>query len=193
MTSKIAIIGSGNVGGALAKGLKKVGYDVRVSDETNVAQTASGVDYIFLAVPYLAIDDVLKKLGSNIDGKILVDVTNALTPEMQLAIGFSSSGAEELQKKAPKAKVVKAFNTVFAQHMDSGKVNGEQLTAFVASDNEEARNQILKIATAIGFNAVNAGGLQNARLLESLGYFNIQLGYMLGNGVASGFKYYAQK
>jgi predicted dinucleotide-binding enzyme len=59
-----------------------------------------------------------------------VDVTNALTDDMQLAVGCTTSGAEELQKKVPRARLVKAFHIVFAGTMDSGRVQGQQLTVF---------------------------------------------------------------
>lgn len=189
MATKVGIIGSGNVGSAINKGLAKAGYESRVSNEQNVNEVSSGADIIILAVPYLAIDDVVKQIGSAANGKIVIDATNTLTAEMQLAIGYTTSGAEELQKKLSKAKVVKAFNTVFAQHMDSGKLNGQTLTAFAASDDEAARNKVLELLRAIGFDAINAGPLQNSRQLEALGYFNIQLGYVLGNGAMTGFKY----
>lgn len=193
MNAKIGIIGSGNVGSALQKGLTNAGYEARTSNEQTVAEVAGGADVIILAVPYTAIDDVLKKLGNSINGKILVDATNALTPEFQLAVGFTTSGAEELQKKAPQAKVVKAFNTVFAQNMDSGKLNGKTLTAFAAADDETAKKQVLEIQKAIGFDAVDAGPLANSRQLEALGYFNIQLGYFLKNGTGTGFIYAHQE
>jgi len=189
MATKVGIIGSGNVGSAIHRGLSKAGIESRVSNEENVADVASGADIIVLAVPFAAIDDVIKKMGPAANGKIVVDATNALTPNMSLALGFSTSGAEELQKKISKAKVVKAFNTVFAQHMDGGKLNGQTLTAFAASDDESARNKVLELLRAIGFDAVNAGPLQNSRHLEALGFFNIQLGYVLGNGAMTGFKY----
>lgn len=189
MATKVGIIGSGNVGSAINRGLTKAGFEARVSTEQNVNEIASGAEIIVLAVPFVSIDDVVKQIGSEANGKIVIDATNALTPEMQLALGFTTSGAEELQKKLSKSKVVKAFNTVFAQHMDSGKLNGETLTAFAASDDEAARNKVLELLRAIGFDAVNAGSLQNARQLEALGYLNIQLGYMLGNGAMTGFKY----
>jgi predicted dinucleotide-binding enzyme len=189
MATKVGIIGSGNVGSAINRGLSKAGFESRVSNEQNVGEVSSGSEIIVLAVPYGAIDDVVKQIGSNANGKIVIDATNALTAEMQLAVGYTTSGAEELQKKLPKAKVVKAFNTVFAQHMDSGKLNGQTLTAFAASDDEVARNKVLELLRSIGFDAVNAGPLQNARHLEALGFFNIQLGYVLGNGAMTGFKY----
>lgn len=189
MATKIGIIGGGNVGSALNRGLSKAGYETRVSDENNVADVAAGAEIIVLAVPFTAIDDVVRKLGGNANGKVLIDATNSLTADMQLALGYSTSGAEELQKKLPNAKVVKAFNTVFAQHMDSGRLNGETLTLFAASNDEQARNKVLELGKKIGFDAVSAGPLQNARHLEALGYLNIQLGYVLGNSPMTGFKY----
>ncbi len=107
---------------------------------------------------------------------------------MNLAIGFTTSGAEELQRKLPKAHVVKAFNTVFAQHMDSGRLGDRRLTAFVAADDAGAKRAVLELTRGIGFDAVDAGPLENARLLEPLAFFNIQLGYVLGMGTQIGFK-----
>jgi len=109
---------------------------------------------------------------------------------MQWAVGFTTSGAEELQRKVPKARVAKAFNTVFAQHMDSGHLDDQQLTAFVAGNDAGAKNEVLELARNIGFDAVDAGPLSNARLLEPLGFLNIQLGYGLKMGTQSGFKYF---
>jgi len=81
--------------------------------------------------------------------------------------------------------VVKAFNTVFAQHMDSGRLDGERLTAFAAGDDAAAKAAVLELEREIGFDAVDAGPLRNARLLEPLGYLNIQLGYGLKMGTDS--------
>jgi len=186
---KIAIIGNGNVGGALERGLTRAGYDVRSTGKENVRETAGWGEVVILAVPFGAVNDAVTTMGSALDGKPLIDVTNAVNEQMGLAIGFSTSGAEELQKLAPRAKVAKAFNTVFAQHMDSGQLGGETLTVLAASDDEEAKATALKLATAIGFDAVNAGPLQNARWLETLGYLNIGLGYVVGHGVNTGFRY----
>ena len=145
-------------------------------------------EVVFFAVPFGALDDVVKTAGEVLEGKTVVDVTNALDANMNLAVGFTTSGAEELQKKLPKSRVVKAFNTVFAQHMDTGKLGDQRLTAFVASDDAGAKTTVLGLARDIGFDAVDAGPLKNARLLEPLAYFNIQLGYVLGMGTQIGFK-----
>lgn len=185
----IAVIGTGNVGSSLAKGLKESGQDV-VSvgkDPAEVRRASEEADTIILAVPFGAVQDVVKTAGSAWAGKTVIDVTNALTEDMQLALGYTTSGAEELQKAVPGAHVVKAFNGVFAQHMSTGELNGQQLTTFVAGDHEDAKQQTLDLAKGIGFDAVDAGPLQNARLLEPLGYFNIQLGYVIGMGPDIGF------
>jgi hypothetical protein len=190
MATKIGIIGNGNVGSALERGLKQAGHEVKSTgrDAQEIQRTASWADVVFLAVPFGAVNDVVRTLGETIDGKVLVDVTNALTPEMQLAIGFTTSGAEELQKQAPRAKVVKAFNTVFAQHMDKGHVKGEKLSLLVAGNDAAAREQVLAFGKQLGFDGADAGALQNARHLEALGYLNIVMGYVQKLGPEIGFR-----
>jgi 8-hydroxy-5-deazaflavin:NADPH oxidoreductase len=188
-TKKIAIIGNGNVGGALERGLKRAGHDVRSTGRENVRETAAWGEVIILAVPFSAVGDTVRTMGDAVNGKTIIDVTNALDENMGLALGCTTSGAEELQKKVKTAKVVKAFNTVFAQHMDSGRLGNEVLTSLVAGDDEGSRKLALDLASSIGFDAVNAGPLQNARWLETLGYLNIQLGYVVGHGTDAGFRY----
>jgi predicted dinucleotide-binding enzyme len=188
MKQKVAIIGTGNVGKALQEGLERGGHEVRATGRGQVSETAAWADIIILAVPFAALSDVARELQTAANGKTVVDVSNALTPDMQLALGFSTSGAEELQKTLPGARVVKAFNTVFAQHMSRGSVVGQQLSLFAAGDDEAARKAVLALGKAIGFDAIDAGPLKNARHLEALGYFNIQLGYVLGHGPNIGFK-----
>ena len=186
--AKIAIIGSGNVGSALARGLSRVGHDVRTSKRQDAKEKASWGEVVILAVPFPAVDDVVQSSGDAMSGKTVVDVTNALTPDMQLALGYSTSGAEQLQRKVPTARVVKCFNTVFAEHMDKGKVDEKQLTVFAAGDDAGARMTVLGLARRIGFDAVDAGPLINARSLETMGFFNIQLGYTLGLGTKMGLR-----
>ena len=189
-TRRIAIIGNGNVGSALGRGFRTTGHDVRTvsDDKRDLEEVATWGEVILLAVPFSAIDDVLTNAGEAFEGKIIVDATNALDPSMNLAMGFTTSGAEELQKKLPEARVVKAFNTVFAQHMDFGRLRDNLLTAFVASDDAEAKKTVMELAQGIGFDAVDAGSLKNARLLEPLASLNVQLGYVLGMGTKIGFK-----
>ncbi|MFI4944828.1 MAG: NADPH-dependent F420 reductase, partial [Burkholderiales bacterium] len=157
-------------------------------DTAAIRETASWAELIVFAVPFGALDDVVKTAGEAVAGKTIVDVTNALDASMSLAVGFTTSGAEELQKKLPKSRIVKAFNTVFAQHMDSGMLGDQRLTAFIASDDEPSRKQVIELARGIGFDPVDAGPLRNARLIEPLGYLNIQLGYVLGMGTQIGLR-----
>jgi 8-hydroxy-5-deazaflavin:NADPH oxidoreductase len=185
---KIAIIGSGNVGSALARGLARTGHEVKTSTRQDAKEKAQWGEIIVLAVPFPAVGDIIAAQGDVLSGKTIIDVTNALTPDMQLAVGYSTSGAEELQKKLPAARVVKCFNTVFAEHMDTGKVGDKQLTVFAAADDAAARRSVLGLAKGIGFDAVDAGPLINARSLETMGFFNIQLGYVLGHGTKMGLR-----
>ena len=187
MKGKIAIIGKGHVGSALQQGLKRAGYETRVTGKgPAVRETAAWGDLLILAVPFGAMDAVIAEMGGAVDGKTVVDVTNAIGPNRELALGFTTSGAEQLQKKAPSAKVVKAFNTVFAQNMSTGKVKGKLISCFEAGNDQAAKGQVLELARDIGFDAVDAGPLVNARWLEAMGYMQIQLGYALGMGADIG-------
>ncbi|HUS29210.1 MAG TPA: NAD(P)-binding domain-containing protein [Kofleriaceae bacterium] len=189
-TKKIGIIGNGNVGGALSRGLASARQDVRIVDNepAQVRATAEWADIVILAVPFGAVSNVATTIAPAVEGKTIIDVTNALTEKMTLALGYTTSGAEELQKLLPSAHVVKAFNTQFAQRMDTGRLGDQRVTTFVSADNAAAKLAVLELANAIGFDAVDAGPLANARLLEPLGYLNIQLGYVLGLGTQIGLK-----
>lgn len=185
----IAIIGNGNVGSALEKGLTASGHKVLTTghDAEAIRAASKAADAIVLAVPFPAVADVVREAGGLWAGKTIIDDTNALTDDMQLALGHTTSGAEELQRQVPDANVAKAFNTVFAQHMGTGQVAGTRLTTFVAGDGG-AKAGVIALARQIGFGAVDAGPLQNARLLEPLGILNIQLAYVLGLGPDIGFE-----
>jgi hypothetical protein len=186
----ISIIGDGNVGSALAQGFQKAGHTVATAgnDPARVKELAVSGEIIVLAVPFGALDEVAANIGDAADGKTVVDVTNALSSDFKLALGHTTSGAEELQKKLPGAKVVKAFNTVFAGAMATGENTGTQLTAFVAGDDAAAKSAVLELARGNGFDAVDAGPLSNARLLEPMAFLQIQLGFVLGHGPNIGFK-----
>ena len=187
---KIAIIGAGNVGTALKTGLSRTGHGVStVGREDNAAHAAQAAELIILAVPFAEVGNVASQLGSAASGKIVIDATNALSPTMELAVDTSTtSGAEELQKKLPEARVVKAFNTTFASAMATGQINGEKLAGLVAADDAEAKTQVLGLVQELGFDPIDAGPLSAARLLEPLALLNIKLGFVQGYGPASGFR-----
>jgi predicted dinucleotide-binding enzyme len=188
---KIGIIGKGNVGNAIGTGLTRAGHQVKYGHrdpKEPVADAAKWGEVIFLAVPFENVDDAVKAIGSAADGKVLVDVTNVIGENMTLAIGFSTSGAEELQKKVPRARVVKAFNTVFAQNQSTGRIGEEQLTLFVAGDDAGAKQTLIQLGRDMGFDAVDAGPLKSARYLEPMGMLMINLGFDLGMGTNIGYK-----
>jgi predicted dinucleotide-binding enzyme len=188
---KIGIIGKGNVGTAIATGLTRKGHEVKFGHrdpKEPVSEAAKWGEVIILAVPHDAAADTAKELGSAADGKTVIDVSNALTENMELAIGFTTSAAEELQKKQPKAHVVKAFNTVFAQNQSVGRIGNEKLTLFVAGDDAKAKQTVMQLGADIGFDPVDAGKLKAARYLEPMGMLMISLGYGLGMGTKIGYK-----
>lgn len=187
---QIAIIGKGNVGTALGNGFEKAGHSVALTgnDPARIKELAASADVVVLAVPFGTLDEVAGLIAGQVSGKTVIDVTNALTPDFKLAVGHTTSGAEELQKKLPGANVVKAFNTVFASAMETGQNTGTPLTTFVAGDDAAAKAVVLDLAKGNGFDAVDAGPLANARLLEPLAFLGIQLGFFFGHGPNIGFK-----
>jgi predicted dinucleotide-binding enzyme len=189
--SKIGIIGNGNVGGALQRGLSRAGYEVRTTgkEPSRVGEVGNWADLVVLAVPYGERRNALRSLGDGIRDKPLVDVTNAVDGKMEYAGDLRRSGAEEVQEWAPNARVVKAFNTVFAQNMERGQAAGEPLTLFAAGDDAEAKQGVLALGKALGFDAVDAGPLEHARWLEPLGYLNMALAFKANHGPNSGFRF----
>ncbi len=187
---KIAVIGKGHVGTAIAKGLSgkhEIKFGHRDPSEP-VEVAAKWGEVIVLAVPHGAAADVAGKLDSATDGKVVVDVSNAVTEQDELALGFTTSAAEEIQKMLPRARVVKAFNTVFAQNQSTARVGGETLTLFVAADDVGAKLVVTQLGRDIGFDVVDAGSLKAARYLEPLGILMINLAFDLGMSANIGLK-----
>ncbi len=188
---KIGIIGTGNVGKAIGEALRAKGYEVTYGSRnpqsaglpqgvrvTSQEETAKDSDVIVLAVPYLALKETIHAAGKdNFKDKTVIDVTNVMDKNMDWALGFKTSGAEELSKELKHAKVVKAFNTVFAQHMGDGTAKGEKLDLLIASDHDDAKAVVKELGEKLGFEVVDAGKLESARYLEALGMLNIHLGY----------------
>ena len=136
-----------------------------------------------LAIPFDGAADVLAAAG-DLTGKIVIDITNPLTADYAgLTIGHSTSAAEEIARLVPGARVVKAFNTVFAGVLQAGgKVGGQPVTVFVAGDDDAATQAVEAIAVKAGFAVQQAGALARARYLEPVAGLNIALGYFQGLG-----------
>ena len=132
---------------------------------------------VFLAVPYPALVDVVTTYGQQLDGKIVVDVTNPVdfTTFDSLTVPSDSSAAVELQQALPGAAIVKAFNTNFAATLVSGEVGGVPTTVVIAGDNAEAKARLGEIVSAGGMAAVDAGSLKRARELEAIAFLQIVL------------------
>jgi hypothetical protein len=187
---KIAIIGNGNVGTAIRSGLSskhetKFGHR---DPKEPVAEAAKWGEVIILAVPHSNANDAIEAIRPYADGKIVIDVMNAIGPNSELGISCTTSSAEETQKKLPKARVVKAFNTVFAQNQSTGKINNEQLTAFIAGNDAEAKQTVSQLTRDIGFDPVDCGPIKAARYLEAMAIMIINLGYTFGMGTKIGYK-----
>jgi len=188
---KIAIIGKGNVGSALGKGLTKAGHEIKFGHRDPsepVSEAAKWGQIIILAVPHNNSVDAIENVRPFADGKTVIDVMNALGPKMELGISCTTSSAEETQKKLPNAFVVKAFNTVFAKNQSTARVGNEKLTAFIAGDDTDAKKTVAKLTGDIGFDPVDCGPLKNARYLEAMGNMLINLAYTYGMGTDIGYK-----
>jgi len=190
---KVTVIGSGNMGSALAKQIVKAGHSLVITGRNSAkakdlaqmlgatyraTDAVQGADAVVLATPFNDALSALRAAG-DLRGKIVVDITNPLTPDfMGLAIGHSTSAAEQIQQAFPEAKVVKAFNTVFAQVLAHGaKLHEATVPVFFAGDDASAKEKVKALIQSIGFSPVDAGPLKNARYLEPLAGLNIYLGY----------------
>ena len=187
---KIGILGTGSAGQALAKGLLRASHEIRFgSRDPSKAKVPAGTtadkidavsrwaEVIFLAVPYRFAKDSIRAAAPGLmQGKILVDVTNPIAASYDLLVGHTTSGAEEITQIAAGARVVKAFNTVFARYIPTGKSGSETLTVFVAADDARAKETVMRLARDIGFDVVDAGPLRSARFLEPMAMQLITLG-----------------
>lgn len=196
---KIAVIGSGNVGSALGKAWTRAGHEVvfgvRDAKGTNstggsktapVPQAIRDSAVVVLAVPSQAVPDVIKQFD-NWPSKILVDCTNPLTKDLELAQGFNTSAAEQTASLAKSAKVVKAFNTTGAGNMENTKYDGKPITMFFATDDAAAQKVGEQLVRDAGFEPVFAGPLKQARYLESLAMLWISMAVKYGYGTNFAF------
>jgi NADPH-dependent F420 reductase len=197
----VAVIGaSGNMGSALARSLSKGNYRILLcSSETEAIQSLLNeiknnrfaadieavddnieacweADVVILAVPYAAEKRVAETIRSVVNQKVVISVSNPLNEQCDgLLTQPGISAAEELQKELPNAKVVKAFNTVFASDFDQPVIQEQRLDCFIAGDDEDALEIVCDLVKAAGFNPVIAGDLSVSGTLESMQLLLIQL------------------
>jgi predicted dinucleotide-binding enzyme len=201
MSKNIAIIGTGNMATGLAKRYADAGVFVTIGsrqlekaralanatggnlEAASIRAAVESSNVIVLAVPYAAIDEVLAEAG-DLTGKTIIDITNPITPDyMALTIGHTTSAGEEIQKRAPGAIVIKAFNTIFAQMLTHPVTDGlPPVQVLYATDDQAAGDAFAESVRTLGFEPVYSGALSNSRYLEPLAELNIHFGYALGWG-----------
>lgn len=197
---RIGILGSGAVGQALGIGFAKEGHEVKLGTRSPDApkikdwvkqagarasaaafrDAAQFAELAVLATRWEGTENAIRLAGSEqLAGKIVIDVTNPLrvvpNAPPALAVGFSDSAAEQVQRWLPGAKVVKAFNTVNAAHMYQPQFPGGPPDMFICGDDAEAKRQVGDIVRAFGWPVTDVGGLEAARLLEPLAMLYVRL------------------
>ncbi len=198
----IAIIGAGNVGRALARGWARSGHEialgVRDPNEESVAalgtetgaqllapaEAAARGEIVVLAIPWLVAERALQSLG-DLAGKIVIDCMNPLAMRegaLGLECGFSTSGGETVAAWIPGAKVVKTLNQVGAEIMEQARRFSAPPAMFIAGDDDDAKRSVAVLVESLGFEALDAGPLRQARLLEPLAMIWINQALLRGAG-----------
>ena len=172
----LTIIGTGNMGQAIAAVAGQGGHTVQLLGPSDVDAPVTG-DIVVLAVPYPAVGDVIAQRGESLAGKIVVDITNPLNFETfdSLVVPADSSAAAEIATALPQSRVLKAFNTTFAATLAAGTVGALTTTVLIAGDDADAKSTLAGVVTSGGLRAVDAGSLDRARELESLGFLQLTL------------------
>lgn len=191
---RIGVLGSGRVGGTLGTAWAKRGHTVTFatrdpnSDKARalirnapnahlagLQDTVDASDLLVIALPWNVLPEVLSGL-TRLEGKILLDATNRFGPATQ-------SAGEDLAALVPGARVVKAFNTIGFDHMDSPSFP-EQPSMLVAGDDALTKQHVMQLAAELGFEAVDAGPLSNAGTLEALASAWVGLSRVIGRDFA---------
>lgn len=181
---KIGIIGAGSIGGNLGQMWAANGHDIvyGVRDPNSpkaraaldaaggharlatVAEAAAFGDVVVIAIPWSAVAETLPQLGDMI-GKIVLDTTNRFG---RVGPEDGTSAAQYIAANLPGARVVKAFNTIPAEHLLEPAFGGGRVAAFVAADDREARATVMQLASEIGLDAIDTGVLAVAPALEQM-------------------------
>lgn len=191
--SNISIIGLGNMAGTLAAkslagghAVEIIGRDPAKADELAAALDGATVgtygtapvgDIVILAVPYAGAAAVVSDYGDALSGKVIVDITNPITPDAKaLVTPDASSGAQEIAKAAPAgAHVVKAFNTLFSGVLEAGSTGGRPVDVFIAGDDAQAKAAVSAFIESMGLRPMDAGALPMARAIENTALLQLGL------------------
>ncbi len=173
----LSIIGSGNMGQAIAAIAAKGGNTAELINQSTTDRPLTG-EIVVLAVPYGALTDVIGRHGGDLAGKVVVDITNPVDFETfdSLVVPADSSAAAGIAAALPQSRVLKAFNTTFAGTLASGTVGGAvPTTVLIAGDDPDAKALLTGVLTAGGVRALDAGPLRRARELEAMGFLQLTL------------------
>ncbi len=172
----ISIFGKGKMGTAIGDNFttsgNAVNYILSDSDKSPLGEI------VVFAVPYSALEEIINEYADELDGKIIVDITNPVDFSTfdDLLVPADSSAAAIIADKLPNSTVVKAFNTSFSETLATKKVSNKyQTTVLLASDSQQAKEQIFRALEKSGLSLVDAGSLKRARELEALGFLQISL------------------
>jgi hypothetical protein len=203
---KVAIIGAGNVGRALGTGWAAKGHEVRfgardvASEKVRAAVQATAgasaqpiedavrwAESVVLATPWSGTEAALRAAG-DLGGKPLLDATNPLTPDFELALGHTESGGEQIQRWARGAHVVKIFNTTGWENMAAPAYPAGRAAMLYCGDDAPAKAVAAQLAADLGFEPLDLGPLAEARLLEPTAMVWIKLAIVRkqGRGIAFG-------
>jgi predicted dinucleotide-binding enzyme len=177
------------VGSALGKA-EELADELAGLGEVRPGEAVSG-DIVVLAVPYTAAPHALRQHAAELDGAVVVDITNPVDVSVLEPLDVSPfrSGAEMIADVAQDGvAVVKAFNTTFAGTLVAGAVAGHQLDVFIAGDDEDAKRTVARLAEDGSLRPIDAGPLRRARQLEALGYLHMVVQAPLGTSFASAVK-----
>ena len=180
---KVAIIGTGRMGRGFATALapkhevtvgsrdpnraRKVAAATGAARGATYAEAAADAEVVILTVPWEARDDTLRQLGE-LNETVVVDVSFPYRKAEREALLKGSSTAEEIQKRLPRARVVKGWNHVHAQHLTAPEVDGIAASVLIAGDDPEAKQIVSTLAKDMGFHPVDVGPLKATRELERL-------------------------
>jgi predicted dinucleotide-binding enzyme len=203
---KITILAAGNVGSSLGEVFGALGHSITFGVRTpgddkystfkgkvknlkglsSFKESVKDAEVVIVTTPWLATEEVVKACG-DLTGKILIDATNPISlgaEELKkgLLLGFETSAAEEVAKWSPGAKVVKCFNTTGWQNMINSGGYTEKPSMFYCGDDTDAKSKVKELIEGIGFDPIDCGDLQKARLLEPTAMLWINLAYAVGLG-----------
>ena len=199
---RIGILGSGLMGGKLGTVFARAGHEVvfsyarsarkleRLAREARgraragtPAEAARDADALLLAVHWSQIDKVLKQAG-RLSGKVLITCSLPMNAgDTALVVGHDSSGAEELAKKARRARVVAAFGTIPSEVLFSvfaARRKSRRPSLVYCGDDRQANELTAKLIRDVGFDPVDAGPLRMARYTEPFTLLIAQLAYESG-------------